>query len=45
MRKKEVCGADATAKFDRSEFGITYGAPMFKMDVALQIQVEALKQG
>ena len=25
MTKKEVCGADATASFDRSAFGINYG--------------------
>ena len=42
MRKKEVCGADATGTFNRADFGITYGQPLFKPEVKLQIQVEAL---
>lgn len=42
--KRELCGADATGTFDRSEFGLTAGkAYGFKMDVALRVQVEALK--
>jgi polyisoprenoid-binding protein YceI len=41
MTKKEVCGADATATFNRSDFGVNYGdAYGFKMGVKLQIQVE-----
>ena len=41
MTKKEVCGADASATFNRSDFGITYGdAYGFKMWVKLEIQVE-----
>jgi polyisoprenoid-binding protein YceI len=41
MSKKEVCGADASASFDRSEFGINYGDSYgFKMGTKLQIQVE-----
>lgn len=44
MLKREVCGADALATFNRDEFGMdagkTYG---FKMDVTLRIQVEAVK--
>lgn len=44
MSKKDVCGADATAKLDREEFGITYGKQIgFNMDVALRIQVEGVK--
>ncbi len=44
MSKKEVCGADASAVFDRSQFGVDYGkAYGFKMDVKLQIQVEAIR--
>jgi polyisoprenoid-binding protein YceI len=44
MLKVEVCGADASAEFSRSDFGIDYGvqftgSPMVK----LAIQVEALK--
>ncbi len=42
MRKKEVCGADASGTFNRADFGITYGQPLFKPEVKLQIQVEAL---
>lgn len=44
MLKKEVCGADASAAFKRSDFGVSYGeAYGFNMDVKLQIQVEAVK--
>ncbi len=44
MLKKEVCGADASAAFKRSDFGISYGeAYGFNMDVKLQIQVEGVK--
>jgi polyisoprenoid-binding protein YceI len=41
MTKKEVCGADASTTFNRSDFGVSYGdAYGFKMGVKLQIQVE-----
>lgn len=43
MLKKEVCGADATATFNRGDFGITKGLPMFSPEVKLAIQVEAIK--
>ena len=44
MIKKEVCGADASATLDRSQFGIDYGAKFgFKMAVKLLIQVEAIR--
>ncbi|HEU4620584.1 MAG TPA: YceI family protein [Burkholderiaceae bacterium] len=44
MLKREVCGADATGTFMRDEFGIDYGKKYgFKQDVALRIQVEAVK--
>jgi polyisoprenoid-binding protein YceI len=39
---KEVCGADARGSFNRADFGLTYGLPMFKPDVKIAIQVEAL---
>jgi polyisoprenoid-binding protein YceI len=46
MTKKEVCGADAAAAFDRSDFGINYGDSVgFKMWVKLQIQVEGSPAG
>lgn len=46
MTKKEVCGADATATFNRSDFGVNYGdAYGFKMAVKLQIQVEGSPAG
>jgi polyisoprenoid-binding protein YceI len=42
MGGKERCGADASASFNRSDFGIDYGAKYgFNMLVKLQIQVEA----
>jgi polyisoprenoid-binding protein YceI len=46
MTKKEVCGADASATFDRSEFGLNFGDKYgFKMAVKLQIQVEGSPAG
>ena len=45
MLKREVCGADASATFNRADFGIDYGVKMgFKPEVKLAIQVEAVKQ-
>jgi len=42
MDKKEHCGADAAATFNRADYGISYGDKYgFKMDVKLAIQVEA----
>ena len=44
MTKKEVCGADASATFNRADFGINYGQQMgFKQDIKLAIEVEAEK--
>ncbi|GFE80757.1 polyisoprenoid-binding protein [Steroidobacter agaridevorans] len=44
MNKKETCGADASGKIDREEFGVDYGKGYgFKQEVELQIQVEAVK--
>jgi polyisoprenoid-binding protein YceI len=41
MSKKEVCGADASATFNRADFGVNFGDKYgFKQDVTLQIQVE-----
>jgi polyisoprenoid-binding protein YceI len=43
--KKDYCGADASAKFNREDFGISFGKTFgFLMDVTLQIQVEASAQ-
>ena len=45
MTKREVCGADASATFNRADFGVDYGVKMgFKPEVKLAIQVEAVKQ-
>lgn len=42
---KEVCGANAVGKFNREDFGISYGKAFgFFMDVALEIQVEAVRE-
>ena len=42
--KRELCGADATGTFNRSDFGLNAGKDYgFNMDVALRIQVEALR--
>ena len=43
MLKREVCGADASARFDRSDYGLSYGMPRFAPEVKLQIQVEAVR--
>jgi polyisoprenoid-binding protein YceI len=43
MLKREVCGADASATFNRGDFGMTYGLPAFSPEVKLAIQVEAVK--
>ncbi|MBS0580431.1 MAG: polyisoprenoid-binding protein [Proteobacteria bacterium] len=44
LTKKEVCGADASGSFQRSDYGMTFGDKYgFKMDVKLNIQVEALR--
>src|SRR5712672_1197861 len=44
MTKKEVCGADASATFNRADFGINYCQQMgFKQDIKLAIEVEAVK--
>jgi polyisoprenoid-binding protein YceI len=46
MTKKEVCGADASATFDRSDYGLTFGqAYGFQMWVKLEIQVEGSPAG
>ena len=42
MLKREVCGADASGEFKRTDFGLNYATPMFSPDVKLAIQVEAL---
>ncbi|CAN7172610.1 YceI family protein [Massilia sp. LjRoot122] len=42
--KREVCGADASATFNRGDFGVTFGLPAFSPEVKLAIQVEAVKQ-
>lgn len=44
MLKREVCGADASAEFKRSDFGMTFGMDYgFSPIVKLAIQVEAVK--
>jgi len=43
MLKREVCGADALATFDRDAFGLDAGKSYgFSMAVTLRIQVEAI---
>jgi polyisoprenoid-binding protein YceI len=41
--KREVCGADASAEFKRTDFGLSFGVPRFAPEVKLSIQVEAIK--
>lgn len=45
MLKRDYCGADAQAVFNRDDFGITAGKDYgFKMEVVLRIQVEAVAE-
>ncbi|WP_250450319.1 YceI family protein [Caballeronia sp. ATUFL_M2_KS44] len=45
MMKKEVCGTEATATFDRGDFGIDYGKSYgFSLKTVLHIQAEGVKQ-
>ncbi len=45
MFKKDFCGADAIATFNRDDFGITAGKDWgFNMAVTLRIQVEAVAE-
>jgi polyisoprenoid-binding protein YceI len=44
MTKRETCGADASAEFKRSDFGLSYAINWgFAPEVKLSIQVEAVK--
>ncbi|WP_233864281.1 YceI family protein [Paraburkholderia adhaesiva] len=44
MLKREVCGADAKAEFNRADYGVNWGDSYgFKMATQLQIQVEGVK--
>jgi len=44
MVKREVCGAEASAQFDRADFGVDWGVKYgFKTLTQLQIQVEGVK--
>ncbi|RYZ73414.1 MAG: polyisoprenoid-binding protein [Lysobacteraceae bacterium] len=46
MFKRELCGADATATFQRDEFGLVAGKDYgFDMGVQLRIQMEAVQGG
>ncbi|MEP6907806.1 MAG: YceI family protein [Pseudoxanthomonas sp.] len=46
MLKRELCGADASATFQRDAFGLTAGKDYgFNMDVNLRIQMEAVQGG
>lgn len=46
MSPKERCGADASATFNRADFGVSYGEKYgFDMKVRLAIQVEATPAG
>jgi polyisoprenoid-binding protein YceI len=45
MLKREVCGTEATATFDRADYGVDFGKTYgFKMQTVLHIQAEGLKQ-
>ncbi len=45
MMKKEVCGTEASATFDRGDFGMDYGKSYgFSLKTTLHIQAEGVKQ-
>lgn len=45
MLKREVCGTEATATFNRDDFGVDFGKTYgFKMLTTLHIQAEGIKQ-
>ncbi|MBI3776044.1 MAG: polyisoprenoid-binding protein [Gammaproteobacteria bacterium] len=43
MSKKNVCGFDANTKIKRSDFGVNYALPAIGDEVALTLEVEAIK--
>ena len=43
MNKKEMCGFNGTAKIKRSDWGIKFGLPAIGDDMAIDIEVEAIK--
>lgn len=45
LLKREVCGVDASAHFNRADFGMDFGIKYgFDMDTKLRIQAEGIKQ-
>ncbi|HEV7814378.1 MAG TPA: YceI family protein [Janthinobacterium sp.] len=45
MLKREVCGTESTATFDRGDFGVGFGKDYgFSMKTTLHIQAEGVKQ-
>ncbi len=45
MLKRQVCGTESTATFDRSDFGMSAGKDFgFRMQTVLHIQAEGIKQ-
>jgi polyisoprenoid-binding protein YceI len=44
FNQRPMCGADATAQIDRSEFGVNFGQGIFDMGVTLRISIEAAMQ-
>jgi polyisoprenoid-binding protein YceI len=45
MLKREVCGTESTATFNRDDFGVDFGKTYgFKMKTTLHIQAEGIKQ-
>jgi hypothetical protein len=43
MFKREICGADARAEFDRRDFGMTRDIVPTDPNVRLAIEIEALR--
>ncbi len=45
LYKREVCGVEASATFDRSDYGLAFGRDYgFSMQTTLHIQAEGIKQ-
>ena len=43
FNKKDMCGFDASTTIKRSDFGVKYGLPAIGDEVAIQFEVEAVK--
>lgn len=43
LKKRQKCGADASAKIKRSDFGVKFALPAVGDEVKLELEIEAIK--